>query len=183
MEMKNTKERYGVVAQVFHWAIFALFVGLFVVAEMMEEAPKGPGKYALYDLHKSLGVSVLFLAFARISWRMANPKPQLEGTLSKGIEKAASASHFLLYAVMFIMPLGGYIMSVTGGHPVGFFGLFKLPMLMGKNHDLHEAFEEVHEVMAVLILVLVSVHLLAALWHHFVVKDNVLRRMLPVKLK
>lgn len=183
MEMKNTEKRYGIVAQVFHWGIFALFVSLFIVAEMMDEAPKGPEKYALYDLHKSLGLSVLFLAFSRLSWRMANPRPELEGTLSKWIEKGATASHFLLYAVMFIMPLTGYIMSVTGGHPVGFFGLFKLPMVMGKNHGLHEGFEELHEVMAALILVLVSVHLLAALWHHFMVRDNVLRRMLPVKLK
>lgn len=183
MELKNSKERFGVVAQVFHWGVFLLFVGLFVVAEMMEDAPKGPQKYALYDLHKSLGITVLFVAFARLSWRMANPVPKLEGAVSKWVEKGASVSHYLLYAVMILMPLSGYIMSVSGGHPVGWFGLFKLPTLMGKNEGLHEGFEEFHEVAATLILVLVGIHFLAALWHHFVVKDNVLRRMLPVKLK
>ena len=183
MEMKNSKERFGVVAQLLHWGIFVIFVALYVVAEMMEDAPKGPEKYALYDLHKSLGVSVLFLAFARLSWRMANPLPEPEGKVSRLIETGAKVSHFLLYGVMFLMPLSGYVMSVTGGHPVGFFGLFNLPMVPGKNHDLHEAFEDVHEVTAEAILVLVGVHLLAALWHHFVVKDNVFRRMLPVRLK
>ena len=183
MEIKNTKQSYGTVAQIFHWGVFILFVSLFVVAEMMEDAPKGPGKYALYDLHKSLGISVLFIAFVRLSWRMANPKPETLSTISKWIDKGASASHFLLYAIMFVMPLSGYIMSVSGGHGVGFFSLFTLPSLISKNHELHEIFEEVHEAMAAVILVIVGIHLLAALWHHLIVKDNVLRRMLPVKLK
>lgn len=84
---------------------------------------------------------------------------------------------------MFLMPLSGYVMSVSGGHDVSWFDLFKLPSLLGKNEGLHELTEEFHEVMAAVILVLVATHLLAALWHHFIVKDNVLRRMLPVSLK
>lgn len=181
--LRNSKERFGAVAQVFHWGIFLLFVSLYVVAEMMEDAPKGPEKRALYDLHKSIGISVLFVVFLRLSWRLANPVPEPSGLVSKWMEKAASVSHFLLYAVMFLMPLSGYLMSVSGGHDVGWFGLFELPSLLGKNEGLHELTEGFHGVMAAVILVLVAIHLLAALWHHFIVKDNVLRRMLPVRLK
>lgn len=179
----NSKERFGAVSQVFHWGMFFLFVSLYVLAEMMEDAPKGPERRALYDLHKSIGISVLFVVFLRLSWRLGNPVPESTGAVSKWIEKAASASHFLLYAVMFLMPVSGYVMSVSGGHDVGWLGLFKLPSLLGKNEGLHELTEEFHGVMAAVILVLVATHLLAALWHHFIVKDNVFRRMLPIRLK
>ncbi|OHB44851.1 MAG: hypothetical protein A2178_01600 [Planctomycetes bacterium GWC2_49_10] len=84
---------------------------------------------------------------------------------------------------MFLMPVSGYVMSVSGGHDVGWFGLFKLPSLMGKDEGLHEFAEGFHGVMAKLTMLLVSIHFLAALWHHFIVKDNILIRMLPVKLK
>src|SRR4030067_792755 len=180
--LRNSKERFGVLPQVFHWGVFFLFVSLYVLAEMMEGAPKGPEKLALYGLHKSIGTTVLFLVFLRLSWRLGNPVPEPTGAVSKWIEKGASVSHFLLYAVMFLMPLSGYVMSVSGGHDVSWFGLFKLPSLMGKNEGLHEFAEGTHGVMAAFILVFVSIHFLAATWHHFIVKDNVLRRMLPVKL-
>lgn len=181
--LRNSKERFGAVAQVFHWGVFVLFVALFVLAEMIEEAPKGPERRALYDLHKSIGITVLFVVFLRLSWRLSNPAPEPAAGVSKWIEKAASASHFLLYAVMFLMPISGYVMSVSGGHEVGWFGVFDLPNLMGKDEGLHEFAEEFHEVMAKAIIALVSIHFTAALWHHFIVKDNVLRRMLPVRLK
>lgn len=181
--LTNSKERFGAVAQIFHWGIFLLFVTLYIVAEMMDEAPKGPEKWALYDLHKSLGISVLFLVFLRLSWRFSNPVPEPAGKASKWVEKAASVSHFILYAIMFIMPLSGYVMSVSGGHAVGWFGLFKLPNVIGKSEGLHDIAEEFHEAMAMIIIVVVSVHFLAALWHHFILKDNILRRMLPIRLK
>lgn len=181
--LRNNKERFGLISQLFHWGTFFLFVSLFVLAEIAEDAPKGPEKWALYDLHKSIGISILFVVFLRLSWRLANPVPEPIGAVSRWIEKAASVGHFLLYVVMFLMPLSGYVMSVSGGHDVSWFGLFKLPSLLGKNEGLHELTEEFHEVMAAVILVLVATHLLAALWHHFIVKDNVLRRMLPVRLK
>lgn len=181
--LKNSKDRFGVVAQVLHWGVFVLFVALFVLAEMMEEAPKGPERRALYDLHKSIGITVLFVVFLRLSWRLANPLPETAAVASKWIEKAASASHFLLYAVMFLMPLSGYVMSVSGGHEVGWFGMFYLPSMIGKNEGLHELAEEFHGATAKAIIALVSIHFTAALWHHFMVKDNVLRRMLPVRLK
>lgn len=181
--LRNSKERFGAVSQVLHWGVFLMFVSLYVLAEMMEDAPKGPERMALYDLHKSIGITVLFTVFLRLSWRIANPVPEPSGKVSKWLELAASASHYVLYAVMFIMPVSGYVMSVSGGHDVSWFGLFTLPNLVAKNEGLHEFGEESHEVMAAVILVLVSVHILAALWHHFIVKDNVFRRMLPMKLK
>lgn len=181
--LRNSKERFGAVSQVFHWGTFFLFVSLYVVAEIAEDTPKGPGKWALYDLHKSIGITVLFVVFLRLSWRLANPLPEATGAVSRWIEKAASVSHFLLYAVMFLMPLSGYVMSVSGGHEVSWFGLFNLPNLLSKNEGIHEFAEEFHGATAKVILVLVSIHLLAALWHHFIVKDNILRRMLPVRLK
>ena len=183
METHNTKERYGLVAQVLHWGIFAIFIALYVVGEMMEDAPKGPQKWALYDLHKSFGISVLFLVFVRIGWTLSNPVPEPAQGMPAYLEKASKITHYALYAIMILMPIGGYIMSVSGGYSVSWFGLFKLPSIMGKNHTLHEITEEGHEIMAGLIIFIVLLHAAAALWHHFYLKDNVLRRMLPMKLK
>lgn len=81
--LRNSKERFGLISQVFHWGTFFLFVSLFVLAEIAEDAPKGPGKWALYDLHKSIGISVLFVVFLRLSWRLANPVPEPIGAVSR----------------------------------------------------------------------------------------------------
>lgn len=183
MKIKNSEESFGVFAQVFHWSIFLLFVSLFVVANMMTDMPKGPEKFQLYGLHKALGITTLFIVFLRLSWRMANPVPAPSNKVSQGVNRAGSIGHFLLYAVMFIMPISGYIMSMAGGHKVSWFGMFNLPLLIGKSKALGELAQGIHSFTALFIVILVSGHLLAALWHHFVIKDGVLRRMLPLKEK
>ena len=183
MKIKNSEKSFGVVAQVFHWSVFLLFVALFVVANMMTEMPKGPEKFQLYGLHKSLGVTTLFIVFLRLSWRMANPVPTPSTKVSKLVNRAASIGHFLLYAVMFIMPISGYIMSMAGGFGVSWFGIFNLPGFIGKSKALGALAHGIHSYTAYFIVILVSGHLLAALWHHFAIKDGVLRRMIPLKEK
>ncbi len=186
MHLKNTKDAYGFIAQLFHWGIFALFVYQFVVAEAMEAMTPdikytffGAGKWALYDLHKSFGIFLLFLVFMRISWRMINPAPQEEKAFIP--KMLARLVHLGLYAVMLIMPLSGYVMSMGGGHGITFFGMWKIPDFIGKNESLAYLGHEIHEITATIIYVLVVLHILAALYHYYIKGNGVLTRMLPVR--
>lgn len=175
--LKNTSQRYGTVAQFFHWLIFILFVGMFVAAEIMMDMPPSPDKYQLYGWHKSVGVVLLLLAFLRLSWKMANPHPV---HLNTGLQKRATqAVHFGLYVAMFAMPISGYVMSMAGGHSVVVFNVLTLPNLVGLNKPLAGFAHQVHEVTAYAIYGLAALHVAAALFQHFVQKNNTLRRMLP----
>ena len=179
MSLRNTTDRYGIPAQLLHWGMLALFVALYVVAESFDELPKGPEKFQLIGLHKSLGVAALVLVALRMMWRAVNPVPAAPADTTAMQQKIAGALHALLYVCMIAMPITGYVTSVAGGHPIEVFGLFTLPDLVGPNHDLAEFAEDAHKAIWVGIMVLVGLHAAAALFHHFVVKDTVLRRMLP----
>ncbi len=149
----------------------------------MHEMPKGPERLMLYKIHKAIGITTLFIVCLRLFWSMVNPVPAPSGTVSQLVHRIASIWHYLLYAVMFIMPISGYVMSMAGGHKFSWFGVFDLPMFIGKNKALGELAEGVHSVTALCIIILMGGHILGALWHHFVVKDDTLRRMLPLKEK
>lgn len=179
MQIRNTKERWGLVAQSFHWLVFILFVTQFVSANIMDDMQPSPEKWELYALHKSIGVLVLFVVFLRFSWRMSSLSPARPLRMSKSQAVLAGSVHILLYVAMFAMPVSGYIMSMAGGHGISFFGLFDLPNLVGESKELGKIAHEVHEIGGTAIYVLVALHIAGALWHHFVEKDTVLKRMLP----
>lgn len=179
MAWRNSEARWGALAQVFHWGMVLLFVAMFVLANIMEDMPKGPDKAAIVGLHKSIGITILLLAAARLLWRLGGVVPT---PLSAAAwqQRLAAAVHAGLYALMFALPLSGYVMSMAAGRGVNWFGLLPLPDLVGPNKPLSEAAHEGHEVLATLVLLLVGLHVAAALWHHVVVKDDTLRRMLPL---
>lgn len=178
MQIQDNAHSYGWVSQAFHWGMFALIIGLFMVANQMIDAPKGPDKFTLYGLHKSFGLTVLFLLFGRISWRLANPTPQ-DAEASVLEVTASRALHFLLYGVLLAMPVSGIFMTLAGGHPVSWFGLIDLPNLIGENKSLSETAKLVHQFTAYGTIFLIAGHVGAGLWHQFVRKDGIMKRMLP----
>jgi cytochrome b561 len=178
MPLRNTEEAYGSVAKFLHWAIVLLILPQYFLAEAAEELPAGLEKIKLMTWHKSFGVLVLVLALARIAWKLANrPYPAKIGL--EWQRKAAAISHGLLYLLILVQPVTGWIASNTSNYPVSFFGWFQLPNLVAENKDLHETFEEVHEAGFFTLLAVASVHVAAAFYHHIFLRDNVLRRMLP----
>lgn len=179
MSLRNTLERYGSLAQFFHWATVALIVFQFVVMELAEDLPRGLEKLELYARHKSVGITILALAVLRLAWRFGNPVPPAPRDVAAWQRRAADVSHWLLYGLLFALPLSGWMMSSAANYPVSWFGLFQLPDLVGASERLHETLEDVHETLANALLVVAGVHVLAALQHHFLLKDDVLRRMLP----
>jgi cytochrome b561 len=182
MPLRNTAETYGSLAKFLHWAIVLLIVPQYFLAEAADELPNGVEKLQLFTWHKSLGMLVLLLALVRIGWKLANRG--LPGPVGEPWQrKAAAAGHGLLYLLILAQPVSGWVMSSAANYPVTLFGWFQFPALVGENHDLHEALEEVHELLFNLMLVVVAVHIAAALYHHFILRDSVLRRMLPYSRK
>lgn len=178
MKMKDTSINFGAISVANHWLTAALVVGMVVLGLYMADLPKGPDKFQLIDLHKSVGVLILVLALARIFWRLGNRWPKLLGEYSVWQKKSARLVHYVLISVLVLLPLSGWLMSSAGGHTVDVFGLFALPDLIGKNKALGGFFHEFHEIIAWSLIAIVALHFLAAMKHQFVDRDATLPRML-----
>ena len=180
MGLRNTPHRWGAVAQLLHWLIVVLIIVQFSLAWYADSLPRGSHKVGVLAEHKSFGITILVLAIIRLAWRWLNPTPPLPTTLKPYERVLARLTHALLYALLFAQPLTGWLMSSARGFPVSWFGFFTLPDLVPKNQTLYHALVTTHSALAVLLLVVVALHVAAALKHHFVLRDNTLRRMLPL---
>ncbi len=179
MPLRNDENRYGAVAQAFHWLTVVLVFALVGIAMYMDDLPLGPEKIRVFNLHKSIGVTVLALTVLRLLWRQVSPKPALPAGMKQWEWMAAHIGHLLLYVLLIVQPAIGIVHSWSANFPVVVFGLFTMPNLTGPNPGLKEILEEVHSSVGWGLVGLVLVHIAAALRHHFILKDDVLRRMLP----
>lgn len=180
MPARNTHDSYGSVAKLFHWVISLLIIGMLIVGTSFSFIDKGPFKMALYTAHKSTGLTILILMVLRLLWRWANPTPKLPDSVPSWQRKLAHLSHFLLYLCVILIILAGWIMSTAAGHPPNFWwmGHISLP-LIPKSKQLASIASDFHTGLAWTLLVLIIIHVCGALKHHFIYKDNVLKRMAP----
>lgn len=177
MLIKNSVEKFGILTKFLHWLIALLFFSQFFLIYRREEFPKGSPEKAQYLLlHESFGITIFILGAIMITWRFINVRPIFPMNMSPLEIIAAKVVHTLLYLYMLIMPLSGVLMSLLGGYDVFFFG-HQLPNPFMKNEHLSDLFFKFHEASAYIIGTLITIHVLAALYHHFIKKDNVLRRM------
>lgn len=175
-----SNERYSGPAIVLHWLIALLIVGTFTLGLVMTDIPGlTPTKLKYFSWHKWAGVTILLLAGLRLLWRLFRAAPAYPDSMPPWQKQAAHWSHAGLYVLMFAVPISGYFFSLAAGVPVVYFGLFQLPVLIGKNPELKEVLEEVHFWLNMTMAALVALHVLAALKHRFIDRDGVLRRMLP----
>jgi cytochrome b561 len=179
IKVRNTAERYGIVARVLHWSIGALIVAQLVLGfwtfEFMERTA---ARSANVNLHKALGVVLLILVLLRVAWRLHDPAPPLPASVGAQERVGARLGHVLLYILMVAMPVLGLLTSDTGGRPTDVFGLFTVPLMVGESEELHEFFESAHKVGAWALGILIVFHVAAAAMHRFVRKDGVTDRML-----
>jgi cytochrome b561 len=183
MQLKNDQSRYGAIAKAFHWAIVALVITQFILANQAHDLPAGLEKLQVLARHKSVGITIFALAVLRLLWRLFNPVPAYPAAMPRWQHLAARSSHFLLYALLLVLPILGWLMSSARNFPVSWFGIVTLPDLIRPNEAAFHFLHEAHETLAKVLFVLALIHAAAALKHHFIDKDDVLRRMLPVKLK
>jgi cytochrome b561/polyisoprenoid-binding protein YceI len=180
MQVRNTTQRWGAVSKLLHWGVVALVIAQFVLANLADGQPLGMAKLGLLARHKSVGITILALALLRLLWRAAqSAAPALPPRLPRAQRWLAQGTHGLLYGLLLAMPLSGWLMSSAKNYPVSWFGLLQLPDLLAPGEALYAAMHEAHEIMAVVLAGTAALHLLGALKHHFVDRDDVLRRMLP----
>ena len=170
--------RYTAVAIALHWLMAIAVIGMLGVGLWMGELKNSPFKIEIYTWHKWTGLTILVLAIVRVLWRVLRPPPPLP-PMPRWQEIAADGSHYLLYGLLFAMPLTGWLMNSAAGFPLTWFGLFKVPALISKSRDAFEFWQETHEVLSRVLIGLILVHVAAALKHYWVDRDEVLSRMLP----
>jgi cytochrome b561 len=182
MPARNSALRYGIVAQTLHWAIVALLIVQVTLGMIADELPLGLEKLALLARHKSFGITILGLAVIRLAWRWID-RPPPPPPMPRWQQLAANLNHWALYALLFAMPLSGWMMSSASNYPVSWFGLAQLPDLVLPDRSLKEQLEEVHELLATILISLALLHVAAALKHQFFDRDGLLFRMLPWRRK
>lgn len=178
MPIRNSALRYGTVAQTLHWVVVGLLIVQVTLGKIAHELPVGLDKLALLARHKSVGITILGLALIRLAWRFYDrppPSPPMPGWQ----RLAAQVNHWALYALLLAMPLTGWMMSSAANFPVSWFGLVQLPDLIAPDRSLKEQLEEVHELLAMILIALALLHVAAALKHQFFDRDGLLFRMLP----
>jgi cytochrome b561 len=185
-------ERYTSVAIFLHWLIALLVIGQLAGGLIMVEIPREAAelRFEVFQLHKSFGVTILALTMVRIAWRLLHPVPALPSRMSN-LEKAlARGAHVLFYALLLFVPLIGwaYVSTASLNVPTMLFGVVHFPHIeflheASNRKELAPIFEETHEYAAKAVIVLLLLHVGAAVKHHLIDKDGVLVRMLPVLKK
>jgi cytochrome b561 len=176
-EKKLNAVTYTPVAKGLHWLMAVLILGLLSIGLYMADLPLSPQKLELYSWHKWAGVTVFVLVWLRLAWRVTHRPPALPEGMSPLMRLAAHAGHAALYGLMVVIPLSGWLMSSAKGFQTVWFGVLPIPDLIGKDKALGDLLKEVHEALNWLLMLTLAGHVLAALWHHFVLKDDTLRRM------
>ncbi|MES9862926.1 MAG: cytochrome b [Candidatus Thiodiazotropha sp. LLP2] len=175
--MKNSENSYGVVAKGFHWLLFLMLSFSIVAGNFLTSMPKGTEKLQAAGMHKSFGAVLMMLIMLRLLWRLINVTPKLPDGTTAVESLLANGMHWALYALMFAQPLSGILMSQAGGYPVSLFGLFEFPLFLEQSKGAAEFFRAMHGTVWILLVVAVMGHVGAALNHHYIKKDNVLKQM------
>lgn len=197
--MNHPTTSYTKTAKVLHWLIAIGIFGMFALGWFMSDLPKEAPKQIAYDLfnlgvytwnlteeisprtfyfnlHKSIGVTIFALILIRILWRITHCPPALLSSYKAWERKLASSAHHLLYLLMVALPISGIIMATYSKYGIKWFGV---PFIKGlDNNPMRELFEEVHEIIGLIILLVIFVHIIGALKHKFIDKDDTLKRML-----
>ena len=181
VRLRNSGDTWGAVARGFHWLIAVLILAQFVVGSVAEEMKLTPAKLDLFVWHKSIGVTILALAVLRLLWRLGNPPPAMPAGTPRWEHRLAALGHWALYALMFAVPVSGWLVSDASRVPFKAYFVLPMPDIIETSRSLQEAAEDVHEGLTTALLVVVIVHIAAALRHHFLLRDDVLRRMLTGK--
>jgi cytochrome b561 len=193
-----SEKKYTRTAVILHWLIAFAILGMFLLGWYMTGLPKEGPKAMSYDLfgwgiytwqvaepvsprnfyfnfHKSLGITIFALILFRLFWRLAHKPPAFLESLKAWEKKFADSTHKVLYLMMLAVPLSGLIMSISGKYGVKWFGIPFLPGI--ENEGLRKAFESVHEIAGIILLIIIGLHIIGALKHKFYDKDETLKRM------
>ena len=177
--MSPASQRYTGVAIALHWLIAAAILCSFVLGHYMTGLELSPSKLKLYSYHKWIGITIFLLVMLRLVWRMGHRPPQTPASMPAWQQRAAGGAHFLLYLLTLAIPVSGWLMSSASGFQVVYLGQIPIPDLLAKNKALAEQLKELHEALNWVMLLVIALHVAAALKHYVIDHDDVLQRMLP----
>lgn len=169
---------YTLIARMFHWATAALVLLMLPIGIVMANVDVGAAQETLYHLHRSIGVILLPLMLARLLYRLGTPPPSLPASVSSPQRMAAGATHWALYGILLLQAVVGWVATSAYRAPIRVFWAFELPPIWAVDRPLSEMLFAVHRTTGFILIVLLVVHVGAALFHHYVLKDDVLRRMI-----
>jgi superoxide oxidase len=179
--LRNTAGRFGSIAIGLHWLTLVLLIAVYACINLSDLFPKGSdSREALKVWHFMLGLTVLAFVAVRLLNRLLGPTPAITPPTPVWQQRLATGTHVALYALMIVMPILGWLALSAAGKPIPFFGI-ELPALLAENRNLAGQLKEVHETIGTIGYFVIGAHALAALFHHFVMRDNTLARMLPAR--
>ncbi len=170
-------DRYTRTAIALHWSMAALVIMLLAMGWIMTDMSSSPLKLKVFDWHKWTGVTVLAFLIVRALWRLAHPAPALL-PMPAWQRRSAQLLHGFLYLMLLLQPITGWLYSNASGRSIVYLGLLPLPNLVGKDRALAGTLRELHSTGAVVLSIAVGLHVLAALKHHLIDRDDTVRRML-----
>jgi cytochrome b561 len=182
MQLKNSENHYGLIARLFHWGLALLIIAMFILGWwMVELGYYDPWRKQGPEIHKSIGILLVVLMLLRLVWRWLNPVPKDAPGLSRLESITAHGVHTLLYVLIFLIMSSGYLISTADGRAIAVFDWFSVPALISDLPAQEDIAGLIHRWLAYLMMGLVLLHAAAALKHHFINKDNTLRKMLRAK--
>ena len=177
--LRNTRYRFGPVAKLLHWLIAALMLSLIPTGwYMVGLSDEDIWYYRFLDLHQAMGLSVFALFVVKIIWMLISPNPKPLNSLPTWERRSARVVHTLLIALMAVIPTLGYLFAAGQGDPIDLYGIIEIPGVIELTKSEGELIIDLHAYFAYGCAVLIAIHILAALKHHFIDKNNALARML-----
>lgn len=172
------EQTYGPVARSLHWIVFGLLAAQYTVGSLMPDIRRDTPQEGLVNLHLTLGSTILFFVVLRLIWRILRPTP-LSTAVPVWDRKLSRAVHDLLYLLLIVTPILGWIAAGSNGYTVRLFGFVPLPALAAKGTEWAHEMGDVHNFLVWVMLGVIGLHVLGALYHYFIVRDRILQRMLP----
>lgn len=174
----SNEYKYGRPAIALHWLMALLIIGLWISGTVIDELPKGPFRVTAISWHKWVGVTTMFLWVLRLAWRSTHPAPPLEKPMAPWLMTIMKLTHWAMYALMITVPVLGWLTSSAKGYTVNYFGWFELPDLVSPDKSLGHLLKDLHETSAHAMMLLIGLHVAAAIKHQVIDKDNLMKRML-----
>ena len=175
--MPPLNEKYTLEIRVLHWLMAIAFVGMLIVGFIVSGIPKNePARHLYLGLHKSFGITLFALAALRLMSRLFTAAPSLPDAIPSRQRAVAQVAHVAFYGLMFLMPVSGYVRSISMGQPVRWFGL-EMPRLLTEDHPRGLIAGNVHAVAAYALVVVLVLHVGAVAWHYVFDRMNLLRRI------
>lgn len=164
----------------FHWVVVVLVLGSWLSGQFGGDLPRGGAREAGLSVHLSLGVAILGLVMARLFWRVADPPPApVRSALGRWGDRAGHFVHYLLYALLIAVPLAGIVLQFARGEALPIFGVLEIASPWTADRAFARDVKQVHNLLANAMMIVIGLHAVAALVHHYIFHDRTLLRMLP----